>query len=134
MISPQRNTSRHIVYGDLCKFWLADDDILRVIVSDKFITEQDLHKEFIRILQYLNGRKVPVYFDATNISPIDKKVRLMLEVFLEDNFSSLAVVSNSTIGMAVANIFFGLSGSSFPKKFFLNEKSAIHWLTSRYTN
>ena len=131
-------TEIQIHKGKLCSFWINEDDIFCVRANDRLVTEEFMEHDFALIRSFLKETQIapPIFYDASELSPINKRARQMLESFLEEQFTSLAVISRSRVGMAIANIFFGLSKSSFPKKIFMKEENALEWLKvkRRYQN
>jgi hypothetical protein len=125
-------TNLKIVHGKLCHFYIDSWGVMNIVVNDNLITMDDLLHDYKMISFFLKGKKVPLFFDASSISPIEKKIRKKLEEILEENFISLAVISTSRVGMAVANIFFGLSSSKFPKKIFNSRSDAYKWLNAQF--
>jgi len=116
-----------VYQGELCEFYLHER-ILYIVANDQIISEGALVRDYGRIKHLLDGEKVYLLYDASQLQPITKKIRQMLEAYLEESFLALAVISKSRMGLIIANIFFGLSSSSFPKRIFIGEEEAIKWL------
>lgn len=128
---PGTSTSSAKIQGTLCEFWFDENDIFHMAALDKFITLEELNSDYELVKAYLNGRVVPVVYDATKLHPIERKIRLRLEEILIENFSALGVVSKSKIGLVVARIFFSLSNNSVPKQIFNKKSQAVKWILSR---
>ena len=122
-----------IIHGELVQFQLDENGIFHLKAKDKLITPEFLEQYYQLIKSFLDhhGVKPPVIYNASELPPIEGKIRKRLEVLLEEVFSALGVVSNSKMGYAIAYIFFGLSRSSFPKKIFKNREEAYQWLLNQ---
>lgn len=117
------------VEGELCHFWLEDYKTLCIEAKDTLFTEQTVNHDFRLIQEYIGkNRKVRMYYDATKILPLDKRVRLCLEEKLVVLAEALAVTSSTRVGVMVANIFFALSSTKIPMKMFSRQEEALSWL------
>ncbi|MCT4561541.1 MAG: hypothetical protein N4A41_09195 [Crocinitomicaceae bacterium] len=129
-MEPQVATQNaHKVEGELCHFWLEDRNTLCIEAKDTIFTEKTVLHDFSLIKSYLGpNKKIKLYYDATKILPLEKRVRLLLEEKLIDLADALAVTSKTKIGIMVANIFFALSTTKMPMKMFSNGEEARTWL------
>ncbi len=127
-------TIPNIIKLNLGEFHVDHNDIMHIVANDHLITTDLLEKDYQAIKSFLerNQLKPPVVYDATNTTPIERKIRKRFEEMLDELFVSLAVVSDSKIGLAVANIFFALSKPRVPKRIFSQKLDAIQWSKENY--
>lgn len=117
------------VEGELCHFWMEDSNTLCIEAKDIIFTESTVNNDFQLIQDFVGkNHKIKMYYDATRILPLDKKVRLLLEQKLTVLADALAVTSHTKVGVMVANIFFALSSTKIPMKMFSNSEEAMNWL------
>jgi len=119
---------RKIIEGKLCRFWFDNDDILCIEANDNLITADDLKHDYLLIAKELDGRKARIFYDASSLQPIEKRIRLMLEEMLESVGVSLAITSQSRVGRTIANIFLALTATRIPMKMHADRSSAFAWL------
>jgi len=118
------------IQGILCESYLDESGIFHIRSKGKLITSSELEFDLKQIQDHLSkySIKPPVLFDATNLPPLDKKIRKRFEQILNEMFSALGVVSESKIGLMIANIFIALSKTEVPTKIFSHTMSAEVWL------
>lgn len=123
--------NKSIQVGECCEWWFENDSLIRIRSKGYLKTEEKLKRDFEQIRNQMSTHKVKIYYDASLIAPIEKKIRVLLETMLKEIGLALAVTSDSNIGRMVANIFFTLSKTEVPMQIFKNEQDAIRWL-NRY--
>ena len=129
-------TTPQSIPANLGEFYLDSDGIFHIKANESLITLELLETDANAIHNYLSSLnyKPAVVYDVTRITPIERKIRKRFEELLEEHFSSLAVVSNSRIGLAVANIFFALAKTPVPMRIFRSKEDAINWSGNFYQN
>lgn len=119
-----------IFQGQYCNIRRFSAGILYMEFSDAYITENSLGMEGNQLQKLLSDAKPKLIFNASNLQPLDKAIRLKMDQLLSAHFSALAIVSATKMGKMVSTIFLTLSNSDLPKKYFESEDLAIAWLES----
>lgn len=82
-------------------------------------------EEFTKIV---NGRKVCMLIDVTNTSESTRETREFAALEFPKYIKAIAMISSSSLGKMLANLFFNLKTQPYPTKMFSDEESAREWL------
>lgn len=76
----------------------------------------------------LEGRKVCLLVDVTYTSESTKEVRDFAAREFPKFVKAFAMISGSSLGTMLANLFFKVASQPYPVKMFTNEQEAKEWL------
>ena len=78
--------------------------------------------------QTLNGKKICLLADVTHTSQSSRETREYLAEELPKFIKAIAMVSDSSLGKMLANLFLTLKTQPYPTRMFNSEKEARDWL------
>jgi hypothetical protein len=114
--------------------WMGDDGIVYSISTSAPRTIEN-YKPLFEVYAELsqNGtKKFCIIGDITDAKPLEKDVRLFVEQETAKYILAMALVSRSTLGIAVGNVFQVLSTTPYPVATFEDREEAIAWLKQRH--
>lgn len=115
------------------KFWLGEDDIVRVVVLPFIKTDAADAQENLAVFKYLaRGKKLPVLADIREVTFISREAR---QLYVKDKnvhayISALALVVSSPISRVIGSLFLGISRLPVLTRLFNSETEALAWLKS----
>jgi hypothetical protein len=112
----------------IATFWFDDDGILHSVSKPAPRTTEVMQEYVVFVKKMLNNQKVCILTDITHASPMDKETRQYISAELTNMFKAMAILSDSSIGKMIGNIFLNLNTLPFPTKMFTNEHEAKGWL------
>lgn len=119
------------IYNEPGSVWWFNEDGILYSISKKHQVAQskeEIEKQFERLNQFLEGKKVCMLIDITYAKPTTKEEREVGAALLNKVVKAMAMVSDKTFSRMVANVFFELKPPPYPTKFFSNETEAKEWL------
>lgn len=114
--------------GGLATFWLDEHGILYAVSKTTPRTLERQIANYELIAKITGNKKVCLLSDTTNSSPQDKETRDYMAAHLPDLFKAMAVISASSGGRFITNIFLALKQQPIPIRFFTDEEEAKAWL------
>lgn len=127
MISAPEN--RTLIEWPSSILWFNEEGILYSVskkVARRSLEETQRSVEEMKKL--LQGQKVCMLVDITNSAPTSRELREYSAKALPEFVKAMAMVSTSTAGRMLGNLFFTLRPQPFPTKVFNNEEDARKWL------
>ncbi len=114
--------------GELATFWFDDNGILCAIAKGVERNVEKQKKNYDFIAEITNRKKVCLLSDTTSSKPQDLETRNYAASQLPNYFKAMAVISGSSLGRYIANLFITLKHQPIPIKMFANEEEAKEWL------
>ena len=112
----------------IATLWFDNSGILYSSSKASPRTKQIMIDYATYIKQITNNKKVCILSDISNARPLEKDARDYMETELKNIYLAMAIVSTSSLGKMIGNIFFKINKLSFPTKMFSNEEEALTWL------
>ena len=116
------------IEGTFCTISIKKEGYIHLKVKDVLVTSDVLIKEQKMLKSFLADEKWPVLFDASDIQPIEKSIRELIDRIMDENFCALAFHSTTKVGFIVSKIFIELSNSALPKQIFDKKDKAKDWV------
>ncbi|MEX0685501.1 MAG: STAS/SEC14 domain-containing protein [Balneolales bacterium] len=91
-------------------------------------TPEFMQKNIELFKDYIGDRKICILLDVTNASEISRETREFSAREFPKLFKAIAMMSNSSFGKMIANLFFTIKPQPYPTKMFTNEEEARAWL------
>ena len=114
---------------DTSTTWFDEEGILYSV--SKKGTQQSLEetkKRFEEFKALIGNNKICMLIDVTNTSESSREIRNYAAEELPKIVKAIAIVSTSSVGKKLANLFFTLKTQPYPTKMFNNETEAKKWL------
>ena len=111
--------------------WQRDDGIIELKYDDGIIeTLQTVKENFEACVKITKGEKYLVLVDSSHIGFANADARDFVAKSPNTNkvMIKAAVISNTYVGAALANLFINIDKPSFPFKVFKSREKAIEWL------
>ncbi len=92
-------------------------------------------KEYYAMVQHLTGSKIhALVINISDVSEITKDAREYLAKESSDlgNTAAVALISKSTVGKMIGNIFIAVTKPNYPVQIFNNFLEAHHWAQMEY--
>ena len=110
-------------------FWFDENGIVCSISKKSAPQPLEEVKDIIATFKGLIGdKKICLLADATNSPETTKEVRDYVALEFPKFIKSIAILSDSSLGKMLANLFFKLKTQPYPIKMFNDEKEAKEWL------
>ena len=110
-------------------FWFDESGIVCSINKKSDPQSLEEVKEIIKTFNELTGgKKICLLADATHTSESTKEVRDYVATEFPKFIKAIAILSDSSLGKMIANLFFKLKSQPYPTKMFNDEKEAKDWL------
>ena len=112
----------------IATFWFDEDGILHSVSKPAPRTIEVMTEYVVFVKKMVNGQKVCILTDISNATQMDKRAREYTEMELKNIYRAMAIVSSSSVGRMIGNLFLKLNALSFPTKMFADERDAKAWL------
>ena len=110
-------------------FWFDSDGILCAKSISRNAAELKDVKEFTDyFIKRLDGKKVCVLHDFSNVSESTKEIRDYINKEFQKIALAVAMIAETPLGRMMANLNFNLKNHPYPAKMFDNAKEAKEWL------
>lgn len=106
--------------------WQDEEGILYSISKPGTTSFEETKKIVAEFIKY--DKKFCLLIDVTHSSETTREVREYVAEEFPKFVKAIAMISKSSLGKMVANIFFALKAQPYPKKFFNDEHEAREWL------
>ncbi|MCD6017350.1 MAG: hypothetical protein K0S53_471 [Bacteroidetes bacterium] len=127
MIKPPKNTK--VMDWASSTFWFDETGIVCSISKKSAPQTLTEVKEILATFRGMIGdKKICLLADATNSPESTKEVRDYVAVEFPKFIKAIAILSDSSLGIMLANLFFKLKTQPYPTKMFNNEIEAKEWL------
>ena len=126
-MEPPKNIK--IFEWEASRFWFDEKGILCSV--SKKVNPQSLEETKLIVSNFkkiIGNRKVCILLDVTNSSEASKEVRDYAAVEFPKFVKAMAMISKSSLGKMLANLFFSIKTQPYPSKMFNNEEDAKEWL------
>jgi hypothetical protein len=110
--------------------WLVEPGIV-YLLSKKGERSIENYRDAFKVYEEISQsgtHKFCVLGNITDTQPFSKEVREFVEQETSKHLKAMALISESVVGRAVANIFEYLHETPYPVALFGTEKDAIAWL------
>ncbi|MEX2403028.1 MAG: STAS/SEC14 domain-containing protein [Balneolales bacterium] len=110
--------------------WLdKENDFIYAVSKKEPVRTPETLKETLEGGKKLVGdKKICLLLDVTHVSEITREGREYLAKEFPKHFKAVAMISRSTFGKVVANLFLTIKPQPYPTKMFTDEKEAKKWL------
>ncbi|MEX2231081.1 MAG: STAS/SEC14 domain-containing protein [Cyclobacteriaceae bacterium] len=109
--------------------WFDENGILCSISKKASPQTLELARQTLKDLrQYIGNDKVCMLIDATHTSETSREIRDFAAEELPKIAKAIALMSRSSLGKMLANLFFKLKAQPYPVKMFDDEQEAVRWL------
>ncbi|MEX0685789.1 MAG: STAS/SEC14 domain-containing protein [Balneolales bacterium] len=109
--------------------WIDQSGIYCAVSKKEAARTLETAKETLEEFKRIAGdNKVCVLIDATYAQSSSREVREYVAEEFPRMFKAIAIISRSTLGKMVANIFFTIKSQPYPIKIFNDEAKARIWL------
>ncbi len=127
MMKPPSNTK--LYYTSTSTFWFDKDGIL-YSVSKKAPPQslEEVKKSLADLKKVIKQEKVCMLIDVTYSTVTTREVREYAAVEFPKFVKAIAMISDSSLGRMLANLFFAMKPQPYPTKMFNDEKEAKEWL------
>ena len=126
-MEPPKNIK--IFEWETSRFWFDEKGILCSV--SKKVNPQSLEETKLIVSNFkkiIGNRKVCILLDVTNSSEASKEVRDYAAIEFPKFVKAMAMISKSSLGKMLANLFFSIKTQPYPSKMFNNEEDAKEWL------
>jgi hypothetical protein len=117
-----------IYESELAIFWFNEEGMLCANGKNVLRTLENQKRTYECIKQISGNKKVCLLSDATSSSAQTKEVREYIAGEMPNLFKAMAVISRSSMGRFITNVFLSVNRYPVPIKMFDNEASAREWL------
>lgn len=110
-------------------FWFDENGIVCSISKKSKPQSLAEVKDIMATFKSMIGdKKICLLADTTNSSESTKEVRDYVALEFPKFIKAIAILSESSLGKMLANLFFKLKAQPYPTKMFNDEKEAKKWL------
>lgn len=119
-----------VYHTPLLNCWFGDDGILysESKVAERSMENYQLLFELYKKLSDNGNKKIRTLGNITKTQPSKKEVRDYIANELPKYIKAMALVSDSSMGKMIGNVFIKLNPAPYPIQIFSNVESAIKWL------
>jgi beta-glucosidase/6-phospho-beta-glucosidase/beta-galactosidase len=119
---------KRIFESELATFWFDNEGILHAEAKliPRTLENQKQTYEYIRKIS--DNKKVCMLSNATRSKPMDKETRDYIAKEMPNVIKAMAVISQTSLGFYISNIFLSLKRQPVPIKLFTTETEAKEWL------
>ena len=117
-----------VIEGSKCRLWLQNEILYVVYYSHVDITLEDAKITVAKQQDILNGKKLPLFVDISQILSIEKNARTYFSTIGSEDPLAVALLVKTPLSKMIGNFFIGLNKTICPSKLFTTEREAISWL------
>ena len=119
----------------LLSCWFGDDGILysESKVAERSMENYQLLFELYKTLSNNGNKKLRTLGNITKTQHSKKEVREYIAKELPKYIKAMALISDSSMGKMIGNVFIKLNPPPYPIRFFNNSESAVKWLKNLNT-
>lgn len=124
----KRHSDSEIFHDEQAEYWMEGDDLLCSICKPNVRTLEATKSSFELMEKITGGKKVYLLSDISAAGQGSHEVRNFSISAAPKRFKAMALVTSSSFGSLLGNMFLSLSKQPMPMKLFRNEKEAREWI------
>lgn len=118
------------IKGEIADYYLNEEGILFSYSKSVVRTVENISDNLALVKEITGGKKVPLLIYLTPAPMPDKATRKFSSEHVGDNYSAMAMVSNSGVENIILRLLFSIKKSPIPIKAFSDDAAALKWLRS----
>jgi len=117
-----------LVKGEIADYYLNEEGVLFSYSKTVVRTVKNISENLELVKGITGGRKVPLLLYVKPSPMPDKATRKYSAEHVADNYSAMAMVSDSGVGNTILRLLFSIKKSPIPIKVFSDDTAALNWL------
>ncbi|MGZ3864291.1 MAG: STAS/SEC14 domain-containing protein [Bacteroidia bacterium] len=124
----KRPVNSEIFQDEQAEYWMEGDDLLCSVCKPQARTLEATKNAFKLIGEVTGGKTVYLLSEISSAGQGSHEVREFSIAAAPKHFKAMALITSSSFGALLGNMFLSLSRQPIPMKLFKEEKEAREWL------